>query len=136
MISAVADLVNPLETATYAVDARLVKHITFAEKSLFVDDEAADCIVEYATLLGTAHTADTVRIRAIGSDGNEVEADFVLNESVDLMSESTTADASAPSNEEAVAYMRRQIEILRHGVPAHPADPPADPQAWGAGEFD
>ena len=112
-----------------------MKHITFAEKSLFVDDEAADTLVEYAALLGTAHTADTVRLRAIGGDGNEVEADFVLNQSTNLMSESTTADMTAPQNDEAVAYMRGRIDILRNGAPAQPDDPPADLREWDAAEY-
>ncbi|MFS0866385.1 hypothetical protein AB3M83_03500 [Microbacterium sp. 179-B 1A2 NHS] len=112
-----------------------MKHITFAEKSLFVDDDAADCLVEYATLLGAAHSADSVRIRAIGTDGNEVEADFVLNQATNLMSESTTADMEPPENTDAVAYMRGRIEILRNGVPAHPADDPVDVHPWNAGDF-
>lgn len=107
-----------------------MKHITFAEKTLFVDDDTADCLVEYAAALGAAGTADTVRVRGIGGDGNEVEADFVLNPATNLMSESTNSDAGPPANDEAVAYMRRRIDMLRNGVPAHPAEGGSDHGDW------
>ena len=91
-----------------------MKHISFADKTLFVDDDAADCLIEYAALLAAEHTGDSVRLRAIGQDGNEVEVDFVLNSATNLASESTNSSVEPPENAEAVEYMRSRIEVLRN----------------------
>lgn len=97
-----------------------MKHITFADKTLFVDDETSDTLVEYAGLLGAHNTADTVRVMAVGGDGNEVDADFVLNASTNLMAESTNSDMQPPRNDDAVAYMRSKIDQLRSNPSAQP----------------
>ncbi len=99
-----------------------MKHLSFADKTVFVGDEAADLLVEYAALLGATQSADSVRLRAVGQDGNEVEVDFVLNASTNLASESTNVTMDPPANVEAVAYMRRKIELLRNPPPAQPED--------------
>jgi len=91
-----------------------MKHISFADKTVFVTDEAADSLVEYTALLGAAQSADSVRMRAVGQDGNEADVDFVLNASTNLVSESTNATMEPPENAEAVAYMREKIELLRN----------------------
>ena len=100
-----------------------VKHISFADKAFFLDDATADSIVEYAGVLGAEHSADTIRVRGVGPDGNEVEMDFVLNSATNLMSESTNSDLEPPTNEEAVAYMRERISVLRLGTSGLPLDP-------------
>jgi hypothetical protein len=99
-----------------------MKHVTFADKTLFVDDEAADCLVEYAGVLGATNGADTVRLRAIDGDGNEVEANFVLNAGTNLMSESTNSSMRPPPNDEAVQYMRSRMGALRHAPTGHSID--------------
>ena len=50
-----------------------MKHVMFAEKSLLMGDEVADCLLEYARLLADNSTADTVTIRAISPDGNTID---------------------------------------------------------------
>ncbi len=97
-----------------------MKHISFADKTLFIDDEAADCLVEYAALLGAEHSADAVRLRAVGQDGNEVEVDLVLNSATNLASESTNSTLRPPENSDAVAYMRLRIEAIRNPPPIVP----------------
>jgi hypothetical protein len=99
-----------------------MKHITFADKNFFVDDETSDAIVEYCAMLGAQHTADTVRIRGVGGDGNEVEADFVLNSATNLIAETTNSKMTPPQNEEAVRYMRERMDVLRLGPRALPLE--------------
>jgi len=99
-----------------------MKHISFADKSLFVSDAAADLLVEYAALLGADQSADSVRLRAIGHDGNEVEVDLVLNAATNLASESTNSAAEAPWNDEAVAYMRTRIDAIRNPPTVEPEE--------------
>ncbi len=99
-----------------------MKHLSFADKTFFLDDATADTMIEYAGVLGAENTADTIRIRGIGPDGNEVDMDFVLNSATNLMSESTNSDLQPPTNEEAVAYMRERISVLRLGTSGLPLD--------------
>jgi hypothetical protein len=83
----------------------LMKHITFGDKSLLVGDEAADALLEYAAFLTTAAQGDTVEMRAIGTDGDEVTASFLLGPGVTMMTESTHTTLAEPENAEAIAYM-------------------------------
>jgi len=97
-----------------------MKHITYAEKSLLVGDEAADVLLEYAAALTTAGRGDKVDLDAIGGDGDEVVASFVLGQGVSIMAETTTSTAPEPPNSEVVAYMKEQIDRLsaiRRAVP-------------------
>ena len=115
-------VVKTLPHTRLQADSEGVKHITFADKTLFVDDETSDALVEYAGMLGAENTADTVRVKGIGGDGNVVEADFVLNSATNMMAESTNANVDPPSNDEAVTYMRAKIDQLRRGSSAHAED--------------
>jgi hypothetical protein len=99
-----------------------MKHLSFADKTIFVDDDAADCLVEYTALLGAEHTADSVRLRAIGQDGNEVDVDFVLNSATNLVAESTNSSLQPPTNKEAVDYMRSRIAAIRNPPPIQASD--------------
>jgi hypothetical protein len=89
-----------------------VKHVTYSEKSLLMDDDAADALLEYARLLGEASRSDTVTVRAIGADGNTVDAAFLLNQSSVMMVESTNSTVVPPENSEAVRYMQERIDQL------------------------
>jgi hypothetical protein len=90
-----------------------MKHVMYAEKSLLMGDEVADAILEYARLLADASHADTVTVRAIGVDGNTVDAAFLLNSTSVMMVESTNSTVVPPDNAEAVRYLQEQIERLR-----------------------
>ena len=94
-----------------------MKHVLFAEKSLLMDDEAADCLLEYARLLADSSAADAVTVRAISPDGNTVDAVFPLNASSVLMVVSTNSSVRAPESTEAVSYMRRRIRAVLHPTP-------------------
>jgi hypothetical protein len=90
-----------------------VKHVTYSDKSLLVGDEVADLLIEYAAQLGRMNQTDTVTIRAIGADGNEVSASFLLNPSSILMVESASTTATEPENGLAEEYLQSRIDGLR-----------------------
>lgn len=90
-----------------------MKHVTYADKSLLVGDEVADLLMEYATQLGRMGQTDTVTVRAIGVDGNEVSASFLLNPSSILMVESASTTATEPENDLAEQYLVSRIDSLR-----------------------
>lgn len=106
-----------------------MKHVTYAEKALLVGDDAADTLLEYARVIADTGGADTVTLRAIGRDGNTVEASFLLSQSTDMMVESTNSDVEAPDNEQAVRDMRERITAI-----ARPVRPESEP--WIETEVD
>jgi hypothetical protein len=105
--------------------------VTLADKSLLIGDEAADLLVEYAKLLGQEQSADTVELHAIGPDGAEVVAGFLLNGGLTVVTETTTSALTEPDNRKAEQYMHSQIVALRELRTASPEDI-AGEQIWNA----
>jgi hypothetical protein len=89
-----------------------MKHVTYAEKSMLIGTEAADLLMDYAAAVARNHSADTVRLKAIGHDGNSVEATFLLGQGSPLMAETATTDVEEPDNADPVAYMREHLRLL------------------------
>jgi hypothetical protein len=108
-----------------------MKHVTYAEKSMLIGDEAADLLIEYAAAIVRAHTADTVDLNAIGSDGNAVRATFLLGEGAPLMAETASADIEEPDNSLPIVYMRDHLRLLE-SPPVVMAIEPGDPEDFEA----
>jgi hypothetical protein len=89
-----------------------MKHVTFADKSLLVDDETADLLLEYAAALARRGEADAVDIHAFGSDGDEVTATLLLDAGAPIMAETAQTSLPGLDNEPALAYMREQLARL------------------------
>lgn len=107
-----------------------MKHVMYGEKSLLMDDVAADTVLEYARVLGAEGGADTVTLRAVSPDGNTVDASFLLNSNTVLMVESTNSELNAPENTDAVAEMQERIDAITRPAPAQMAEP------WVENDFD
>jgi hypothetical protein len=99
-----------------------MKHITYADKSLLVGDEAADLLTEYSAALARAGSADTVTLSAYGADGSDVEGTFVLGQGTVLMAETTNSSIPEPDNTREVIRMREQISQLTSPHPVRPDD--------------
>ncbi|MDH2443354.1 hypothetical protein QDR37_05285 [Amnibacterium sp. CER49] len=99
-----------------------MKHVTAVEKSLLVGDGAADTLAEYAAHVARLGSGDTVQLRAIGVDGDEVVATFVLNSGTALTLESTHSVLPEPDNADAVAYMVAQMAQFDITTDALPGD--------------
>jgi hypothetical protein len=93
-------------------------HVMYAEKSLLMDDASAEALIDYAAALADTAGGDTVRLRAVGDDGNEVEVAFLLNSATVLIIESATASLDLMPNDDAVEYMRSRTDHLRNPRPA------------------
>ncbi|MCP2635453.1 hypothetical protein K0817_002600 [Microbacterium sp. HD4P20] len=89
-----------------------MKHVMYAEKSLLMGDDVADALLEYARLLAEGFHADTVTVRAIGADGNTVDAALLLTATSAMTVESTNSTVIPPDNAEAVRYLHGCIERL------------------------
>jgi hypothetical protein len=103
-----------------------MKHVTYADKSLLIGDAAADLLVQYAAALGSAGQSDSVSVHAISSDGDEVDAMFLLGEGAPLMNETTTSTLPEPENGAVEIYMRERIDRLTQPVQGQPLLPPGD----------
>jgi hypothetical protein len=90
-----------------------MKLVTYADKSLLIDDPAADALLAYAAAVARAHTADTIQLHAVGWDGQAVVATFLLGEGAHLMAETASSPARNLENGEAVEYMKKRAEDLR-----------------------
>ena len=101
-----------------------MKHVSYADKSLLMGDDAADTLMEYARLVADNERADTVTLRSISTDGNTVEASFLLDASTILMVESTNSEMEAPDNSEAVQDMKERIDAITRPVSVDAQEPP------------
>jgi len=94
-----------------------MKHVTYADRSLLVGDEAADTLLEYARLVAENHGVETVTLRSVDADGIAVETSFLLTTSSDLLIQSHNSEQDPPDNTDAVARMRSRIDQMTR--PAH-----------------
>ncbi|MEJ3405376.1 hypothetical protein WDJ51_11580 [Rathayibacter sp. YIM 133350] len=102
-----------------------MKHLTYAEKSLLVGDEAAGLLLEYAAALTRSSSGDTVEVKAVGADGADVVATFLLGAGSPLMVESSDSSMVEPDNSAAEVYLRDHLRILNahpQGLPVGQAD--------------
>lgn len=99
-----------------------MKHVTYGGKSLLMGNLAADTMLEYAALLARTQSADTVELKAVSTDGNDVVATFLLDTGAPLMAESAHSSMPEPDNSDVVAYMQTQIMRLSTAPPVPPAD--------------
>lgn len=95
-----------------------MKHVTYADKSVLMGDDAADVLLEYARLLADSGRADSVTLQAISPDGNTVDTSFLLSPSSTMMMESTNTDIQAPNNDEVVAEIKERIAAIARPAPA------------------
>jgi hypothetical protein len=115
--------VNPPYEQSRAAYGLTMKHVTYADKSLLVGDEAADTLLEYARLVAENHGVETVTLRSVGADGDEVETSFLLTTSSDLLIQSHNSDQTEPDNTDAIARMRARIEEMTRPAYAEPDGP-------------
>lgn len=112
-----------------------MKHVTFGEKALFVGDEAADTLLEYASVIAQSARADTVQLNIVGPDGHTGTATFLLDAGTNLMAESADNDAfSEPDNSQAVKYLREQLAAIDR--PATPVPASAEDLQQMGSDFD
>ncbi|HEV7743326.1 MAG TPA: hypothetical protein VGO65_13005 [Pseudolysinimonas sp.] len=107
-----------------------MKHVTMADKSLLIGDEAADLLIEYAALLARADSADTVSLNAYGDDGDPVEVTFLLNSGTVLLIESSDSVVTEPENYAGVAYLREHISRIESPPQVQPMEQPPQQQDW------
>ena len=91
-----------------------MKHVTYGDKSLFIDDATANLLVGYTVDLAESGDTDTVDVNAVSSDGNKVVVSFILNANSPLITETATGELTDFENEAALDYLRRQLGRRNH----------------------
>jgi hypothetical protein len=99
-----------------------MKHLTIADKSVLLGDEAADLLALYAAALVDAHRADTVELRAIhdaeGGAPEETVLTAVLDSGTPLVIETVRSDLDEPDNAQLVQYVFERLgRIQRQRYP-------------------
>jgi hypothetical protein len=95
-----------------------------ADKSLLIGDEAADLLLEYAALLAQIGRGDSIQLRAIGADGDEVTVGFLLNSGTVLLTETSSSTLPEPDNSGTIGYMRKRLESYNLPPDDGPLDEP------------
>jgi hypothetical protein len=106
-----------------------MKHLTYADQSVLIGDEAADVLIRFSAWLAEKGHADAVSLNVLGNEGDEIVASFVLGTGTNLMAASTNSTIPEPDNREGIAYMNEKIELLTSSPTAEPSD-----EAWPAAE--
>jgi hypothetical protein len=107
-----------------------MKHVTTADKSLLIGDEAAEILMSYAALLGQRNSADDVTLSAFGADGDPVEVTFLLNSGTTLLIESSDAIFEEPDNRHALEDLRERMHLLQSPPEVQPTEVSADSSQW------
>ena len=84
-------------------------NLTFVGKSFLVGDEVAELVVEYAATLARSGGADTVRLMAYGTGGDELQALLLLSQGAPVMAETSNTDRPELDNRDIVSYMRQRL---------------------------
>lgn len=94
----------------------------YAEKSLLMGDEVVELMMEYAVLLARQSSADSVNVEAIGTDGDQVTATFLIGPATIMVAETTKSAVPEPENGVAVSYLKEQIGLIKTPPLAHGLD--------------
>ena len=94
----------------------------YAEKSLLMGDEVVDLMMEYAVLLANQSAADSVKVEAIGTDGDQVTATFLIGPATIMVAETARSTFPEPDNDSAVEYLKERIGLIKTPPLAHGLD--------------
>lgn len=97
-------------------------HLTFADKSLLIDDATARALLLYTQLLAQGQDADSVTVKAVGADGQDVEAILLLDTGTPLMAETTHSTLNEPDNFDVLAYLNERIRQLQSPFSVQPQE--------------
>jgi hypothetical protein len=98
-----------------------MKHLTYADQSVLIGDEAADILIRFSALLAEKGHADAVSLNVIGNEGDSIVASFVLGSGTNLMAASTNSAIPEPDNTDGINYMNDKIVLLTSSNTAEPS---------------
>ena len=109
-----------------------MKHVTYGEKTLLVNEDIADALVEYARVIADQQGSDTVTVPGIASDGNRTEATFLLQPGIALVAETGDEELLMKVDPGVVEELRDRIDKVRNPPTAQPTDAWTTEESWAA----
>lgn len=100
-----------------------MKQVHYAGRSLFMHDDTAAALIDYARVLGEHRSADAVTVPAVSAEGNPVTATLLLNEAAALVIEPVAGGITIdpdPAALDEIQRRTRQLEGVRGGAPDEP----------------
>ncbi|QPE03742.1 hypothetical protein IT882_10645 [Microbacterium schleiferi] len=100
-----------------------MKYVHYAGRSLFMHDDTADALIDYARILSEHRTADAVTVPAMSADGHSVTATLLLNEATALVVESVPGEVTMEPDRASIEEIQRRrlrVEGVRGGAPDDP----------------
>ncbi|EPD84718.1 hypothetical protein HMPREF1529_01323 [Microbacterium sp. oral taxon 186 str. F0373] len=91
-----------------------MKRVTYDDATYLIAADAAEALSEYARVLAHAGSADAVTLRCLSSDGDAVQATFLLHAHTPLLVEPTSCELDAPDNGDAIGELRDRIDRMQH----------------------
>jgi hypothetical protein len=89
-----------------------MKHLTYADQSFLIGDDAADTLIRFSALLAETDHADAVSLHALGNDGDAMVVSLVLGTGTNLMAATTSSTLPEPDNTAGLDYMNEKIRAL------------------------
>lgn len=105
------------------VGSVLMKHVHYAGRSLFMHDDTAEALIDYARALSEHRTADAVTVPAVSAEGNLVTATLLLNEGAAFVIESVEGSITMEPDPAALEEIQRRTERLGGARGAAPDEP-------------
>lgn len=100
-------------------------HLTLADKSLLIGDEAADLLLTYGAVVAQRAGGDHIAIKAFDIDGEETVAHILLSAGTTMVAESTQSLLPEPDNSALIGYIRERLAFFGltppDGTPGGPA---------------
>ena len=100
-----------------------MKHVHYAGRSLFMHDDTADALIQYARVLSEHRTADAVTVPAVSAEGNPVTVTLLLNDAAALAVETVAGGITVEPDRAAVEEIQhrtQRVEGVRGAAPDEP----------------
>jgi hypothetical protein len=95
-----------------------VKRLTYLNVSVYVADDFADAVLDFAAALARSSSAETLRFNAVSKNGKPKTVSFLLGPASSLVIESSERGGKEPDNAEALEFLRGRMN--EHAI-ARPA---------------
>ena len=99
-----------------------MKRLSYLDVHVFVGDDFADAVLDFAAALARTQAAETLHFHAVDEDGEPSTVGFLLGPASSLVIQSTTLVLPEPDNTEAFEFLRGRMSD--HAVPRPATEQP------------
>jgi hypothetical protein len=111
--------------------------VYYAGHSVLTGTAIAEALLDYAQALAQASGSATIDIPTLNEDGSRGRSEILVGPSSQLISDAEDSEHEEVTDDELVAYLRREaINLRAHGMPSDSAAIPQTPPPHGWGDFE